>query len=210
MKRFVGVDLASEEKKKTGIVCLNEKAELVEKPKYLFRDEEILNYLTSFSPLWVGIDAPLSFPPPGKGYRLCDLTSLRMGVRLFPPLFLSSLTRRGMSLKKRLTQRGLKVIEVYPPLTQFTLSLKVEGKKPTRRWRESLQRGLLLWVRNLPPPSSLLLSVHLLDALLCALTAYFRGEGAYREIGNPREGTIVMPSFNLPPRWGKRSFSSNR
>jgi len=109
-----------------------------------------------------------------------------------PPVLIASLTKRGVSLYNILTGEGYNCIEVYPRATQRILKIKTEGRKSRISWRVSCQKGISKWVNNVALPEEKVYSSHILDAILCAYTAYCRWKGMYREVGD-REGKIVVP-----------------
>jgi len=197
MKRvlYAGIDLAGNPLRETGWAVMDNKRELAECPCHLFSDEEILKRIRDLSPAWIGIDAPLSFPR-GKGgnytTRTCDRELTRLGSPTLSPAFLGSLTFRGVCLAKILEKSGYSFIEVYPRATEKVLRMRVQGRKPTLIWRRSLQKRLSLYVRGIPSPGTKLFSAHILDAILCAYTAYCRGIAKYKEVGD-EEGVVVVP-----------------
>ena len=192
---FLGLDLAGSPKRPTGWAAIDKNRKMFTNPGELFSDKQIRIKVEGLSPQWIGIDAPLSFPQ-GKGgcysSRFCDRQLRELGISCLPPALLGSLTFRGVRLAQELMKKNYSFIEVYPRATQKILGIKPKGKKPTLRWREDLQRGLSSWILGIPSPQKLLFSVHILDALLCAYTAYGRGKGIFREIGD-EEGVIVIP-----------------
>lgn len=190
---FMGLDLAATHHRSTGVALLDKHLRVFFGPWEVLTNREILDSVRKFQPEWIAIDAPLSFPKEGK-MRVCDKNMRRFGSPALSPWLLSSLTKRGIKLYKLLLKEGYRCIEVYPRATQNVLKIKTEGKKPTRIWRSSLQKGLSRWIKNLPSPEEKLYSSHILDALLCAYTAYCKGKGNYQEVGD-EEGRIVVPSF---------------
>jgi len=194
IKIFMGIDLAGSKYRSTGVAFLDKNLRIILEPNEVLTDKEILDCIDRLQPEWIGIDAPLSFPKSRNKMRLCDRKIRNFGSPAFSPLLLSSLTERAIQLHHILSRKGYRCIEVYPRATQNILKIKTEGKKPTRIWRSSLQKELLKWIRNLTPPEKRLYSSHILDAILCAYTAYCRWRGNYQEIGD-EEGRIVIPSF---------------
>ena len=187
---FMGLDLAGNPERPTGWAVVDEYCRLCMEPGELLSDEDILNKVEKIRPEWIGIDAPLSFPR--DKVRCCDRQLRIFGSPALPPFFMVSLLRRGIRLCDVFTQRGYSCIEVYPRATQHIIGIKTQGKKPQRNWRISCQEGLFKWVRALPSPNEKVFSSHILDAILCAYTAYCRGRGSYQEIGD-EEGWVVVP-----------------
>jgi predicted nuclease with RNAse H fold len=151
--------------------------------------------IRDISPEWIGIDAPLTLPLGKEGNyntRLCDRELAKFGVPALPPALLGSLTFRGVHLAKILKEEGYSFIEVYPRATERILKIRVQGKKPSLKWRQNLQNGLSLLIKGIPSPKEKLFSAHILDAILCAYTAYCRAKGEYEEVGD-EEGVVVVP-----------------
>jgi len=197
MKRslFAGLDLAGSPSKETGWAVMDEKMRLFEEPQHLFSDDEIRKRIKDISPEWIGVDAPLTLPLGKKGNyssRLCDRELAKFGVSAISPALLGSLTFRGVHLAQMLKEEGYPFIEVYPRATERILKIRVEGKKPTLKWRQSLQNNLSLLIKGIPSPRKRLFSAHVLDAILCAYTAYCRNKGEYEEVGD-EEGVVVVP-----------------
>jgi len=192
---FLGLDLAGSPKRPTGWAAIDKNRRMFINPGELFSDEQIRRKIEDLSPQWIGIDAPLSLPQ-GKGEcyssRFCDRQLRELGISCFPPALLGSLTFRGVKLAQELKEKNYSFIEVYLRATQKVLGIKPEGKKPTLKWRESLQESLSSWILGIPSPQKLVFSSHILDALLCAYTAYCKEKGKFQEIGD-EEGIIVIP-----------------
>jgi len=188
--KFMGLDLAAKIMHPTGWAVIDERATICMEPGEVFSDYEILDKVKMIQPEWIGIDAPLSFPR--NKMRSCDKQLRKFGSPALPPVLIASLTRRGMKLYQVLTKKGYKCIEVYPRATQKILGIKTEGKKTAMQWRVSCQEGISRWVGGLSLPKRKVYSSHILDAILCAYTAYCRWKGTYMEVGD-EEGKIVVP-----------------
>lgn len=189
---FLGLDLAGAVHRPTGWAVLDENLRICSEPGEIFRDEEIMEKVEIFRPRWIGIDAPLSFPDKGDKMREGDRQLRRFGVSTLSPYFIASLTRRGIKLQERLQKRGFNCIEVFPRATQEILRIRTEEKKPHKNWRICLQKALRSRIINLTYPGERVYSSHILDALLCAYTAWCREKGVYQEVGD-EEGKIVVP-----------------
>ncbi len=168
---IVGIDLAGDEKRPTGIALLGPTL----RARLLFTDEEILRACEGAE--LVAIDAPLSLPRKGK-LRKGDRELIQIGFRVFPPLFsgMRLLTRRGMRLAARLRKKT-KVIEVHPR----TSGLILFGTGERERWVEELREAGY----PLENPCE-----HEIDAALAAFTGKLWLEGKTRKVGN-----IVIPQF---------------
>jgi predicted nuclease with RNAse H fold len=161
----VGVDLSIQ--RPSAVVAIN-KCEVL----YLAladSDDDITAVASLMRPLVVAVDAPLSYPPEGRGLRDVERELRRLGFRLLPPLMgsMKKLTERGIALSKKLTSN---VIEVHP-LT----SMKAMGLT-----REELRRRLGVRHKDL------------IDAFAAALTAVAYVEGLYK-----RFGPFVLPTARV-------------
>jgi len=161
----------------------------------------------------IGLDAPCSLPMglgsccfqdhaacdcqplnPWKG-RSCERDLVRAGFRVFYPsrnAFAKDWLRRGLRLKRELQEAGLRVLEVYSHATKGRLFGPLPPKA-TQRGRQTLQQGLRHLVRAIPNPHHLLLTHHELDAVLGAYTCYLHGRGQTEQLGDPKEGLVIIP-----------------
>ncbi|BES82612.1 DUF429 domain-containing protein [Pyrodictium abyssi] len=162
MPCFAGVDLAALPRKPTGvaIICALESRELpsLAAVSELYHDDEITQLLLEHNVSVAAIDAPLSLPPPGHGFRHVERKLLSIGGRLLPLTMepMRRLAERANELRKVLDKHGITVIETHP-----TSVLRV-GKCSTYHELYSLF--------GLHPPSDM--SRHEMDALVAALVAY--------------------------------------
>jgi predicted nuclease with RNAse H fold len=190
---IVGIDLAGSPTRNTGICTL--KGKTVIQCETVHSDEEIISYLKRANPDLVAIDAPLNLPPGrntiedrnGEHFRPCDRELLKRGIRFFPITLgpMRSLTTRGITLKKKLVRRGLRVIEMFPGAAQdiWGIARKQEGLA-------KLQRGLkILGLHGLAPN----MDGDELDAVTGALVGRLFLEGKAEVLGNFKEGAIVVP-----------------
>lgn len=190
---FLGLDLAANPRSPSGLVIIDRSLKIIGGPEEVFTDEEIMDRVRKFNPELIAIDAPLSFPKKGSKTRLCDRELRQFGSPALSPFWIISLTRRAISLRQRLNKEGYRWIEVYPRATQNVLKIKVPRTgKSSLKWRTSLQNNLSLWIGNIPSPQKKLFSSHILDAILCAYTAYCKWKGNYQEIGD-EEGKVIVP-----------------
>ena len=184
---YAGVDLSATAKRETAVsvVKVGTSAEFFQ----VRTDLELLEVLARASPRLVAIDAPLTLPSTGKGLRLCDAEVRRMGVPILPPAMgpMRMLSERGARVAGLLRGKGTKVIEVYPRGVQRMLGLIGRGERPSSVVAQRI--ASLLGVRVAEE-----LSVDEIDALTCALVAFLHDVNKTVELGDPEEGTIVMPS----------------
>ena len=193
MKKVVaGIDLAGSERRPTGIAFLEGRRILG--ISSVFTDEDIISEIRKYSPILIGIDAPLSLPKgrrtiefkDGPKFRECDRALYGLGIRFFPIVLgpMRMLTSRGIKLKNELVEMGFKVVEVYPGATQDILGIPRKS-----RGLDALRSGLKAWVIGDLEG----LSGDELDAVTAALTVELYIEGRGEFIGDPEEGLILIP-----------------
>jgi predicted nuclease with RNAse H fold len=191
----VGLDLAANHKKQSGFCILNENLEV--KTFLLFTDNEILEHVKRYDPELIAIDAPLSLPlgrtsleeKSNIHLRLCDRELLELGIKFFPITLgpMRKLTERGIKLKLMLENLGYKVIEVFPGATQDILGL-VRKNQGVNKLREGL---ISLGIKGIKYE----MSDDELDAITCALTGLLYLKGECIELGDKKEGILIIPKF---------------
>ncbi|MGC8629308.1 MAG: DUF429 domain-containing protein [Candidatus Micrarchaeia archaeon] len=189
----VGLDLAGSAKRPTGFCLMNDKLECI--TKILHSDKEILKEIAEAKPVIVSIDAPLSLPRGRKGlgdvngskFRKCDIELRNLHIRFFPITLgpMRMLTKRGMSLKKRLERLGFRVAESYPGGAQDVLGMP-RKQKGLALLRIALEK---YGVRNLRKDAS----GDELDAATCAIVGIEVAKGNALMLGDASEGQIAMP-----------------
>lgn len=149
-------------------------------------DEEILGLALQVKPKIVAIDSPLSYAINGGSFRKCDLEARKRGFMVLPLSLpgMAKLVDRGVRLRMKLEGAGFEVIEVFP--TGGFKSLRI---KPPKKGFSDALRGL----RELGLKIHEVKSVHELDAVMAAYTAYKYVKGEVEVFGDPMEGTIVIP-----------------
>lgn len=200
----LGIDLAASEKSPSGVCLL--KGKKIELVTTLYEDAALVEFARLHQPKIIAIDAPLSLPRgrrfpddrEGPHFRECDLALRKLRIKFFPVTLgaMRKLTARGMRLRDKLSALGFEVIEVYPGGAQDVLNIP-RGKHS----REGLRWGLeSLGITGLPPE----LSLHELDAVTSALIGKLYLEGNCSVLGDPEEGTIIMPRIpgHLPDQKG--------
>jgi len=174
-----GLDLAGNPKNSSGFAELcNDRLETEE----IYSDDDILERCTHIRPLVVAIDAPLGLPAVGN-LRAADKSLIARGCRVFPPTFagMKSLTARGVDIAAQLRTNRIKVIEIHPR----TSGIMLFGKPDRAAWISELEkRGLRLKPRA---------SEHEIDAVMAAVTGLLWLKKKVEEVGDPREGVIVIP-----------------
>lgn len=189
----VGIDLAGSSKRDTGLCWIAGKRILAYATAH--SDKEILDFVIRANPDLVVIDAPLHLPPGrksledrnGEHFRPCDRELLRRGIRFFPITLgpMRSLTQRGIHLKRMLSRRGFKALEMYPGAAQdiWKIPRKQFGLGPLRRGLERL--GLHTLDRRMNGDE--------LDAVSGAYVGVLYLQGTAEMIGDIKHGAILLP-----------------
>jgi len=154
----------------------------------LYKTPEILSAITLARPVLTAIDAPLSPPKGGGGFRKAELLLRRVYGCKTLPLTLPSMRKlheRGVKIARALEKAGLRVIEVHPSSTRRLLGWAGLSDEELRR--ELVKTGLGGDLEKAKP------SRHELDAVLAALTALYYLFGRAAPVGDPDEGVIVIP-----------------
>ena len=175
---LVGIDLSGSKARPTGFCILSENTARL---STAFTDQEIIEKTTSAKPALVSIDSPLSLP----SGRTCtkDTCSCRRfgitreierilkrrGISVYPCLIpsMQALTKRGMTLAKKLRKKGMCVIESYPGAAQDILGFPRKRIDLTNLQTELLNTGIIPLSETEP------VSHHEIDALTSALVGYF-------------------------------------
>ncbi|MEB2793442.1 MAG: DUF429 domain-containing protein [Caldisphaeraceae archaeon] len=170
---FLGIDLAASERHPSGVAIINSGLEVLYLGE-LYKDEEILEVITQFSPAIASIDAPLYAKD--AGFRDVERIMMKSGFR-FLPLSLKSmkeLSRRGVKIAEVLRKNGIKVIETHP-----TSCIKYLGLSFEELLRDV---GIILNKK---------VSSHEKDSLISALVsiAFYLGES---RCFSGQEGTICI------------------
>jgi hypothetical protein len=160
-------------------------------------DEAILAAVRAVAPRLVAIDAPLSLPRgrrsldvPGPPHlRACDRELQRLGIRFFPVTLgpMRTLTRRGIALAAKLAAGGVPSIEAYPGGAQDLLGIPRKGAGAERLRRALLRCGFTGSVEDRT------ITHDELDAVMCAYTGREHLAGRSLVLGDPTEGTLVLP-----------------
>jgi len=193
--RVIGIDLAGSPKRDSGVCVLEGPRRL--RCRVLHSDTEILDHGRSLVPDLVVIDAPLSIPRGrrtiedrnGPHLRECDRELLRLRLPFFPITLgpMRMLTVRGMRLARALARDGIAVVEGYPGGAQdlWRIPRKKAGVARLQRRLRGLGLGGDLVRRPLTHDE--------LDAVTLAWVARLSLEGRTVTIGDPTEGTMVLP-----------------
>jgi len=182
-KGIIGRDLAGKTENPTGWALLLDKNV---KTKLLYTNTEILEEISRSAPTLIAIDAPFSLPKTGL-LRKADRYMIKRGYRVFPPKIpsMKSLTLRAIKLNKLIAKMGYKTIEVHPTSTRKALNMPL---KDLDAIQEILKRIGLKGEIEIRP-----LTVHEIDAVTAALTAYLHTKSKAESIGDADEGYIIVP-----------------
>ena len=199
----VGIDLAGVEARESGVAVLRGGRLVDLRPAHT--DAEVLAAarLAGLAGT-VAINAPLTRPAgrcclddacpcrqsPGTRSRQVERDLGRLGVPTLATALIKVLARRGRRIGLALRVGGVWPLEVYPFATLKLLGLPCRGKR-TAEGRRAIHDTLAARVPGLSHPDA---SDHQLDAVACALTADLWRRGLAREVGDPAEGVIVVPT----------------
>lgn len=177
--RVVGIDLAGRGENPSGFAVISDRGL---RTGLIYSEKEIEDLCVRERPDVVAVDAPLSLPKRG-GLRKADASLIKRGFRLLPPALggMKALTERGMCLANELRGKGMRVIEIHPRTSGIILF----GKSTRKAWGRELEKCGLKLVRGV--------SEHEIDAAIAALTGMLRLQGKTEEVGEAREGVIVIP-----------------
>jgi len=159
----VGIDLAGNEKNRSGFCLLKEEFGQKEtKSKTFFTNEEILAEIIRSKPDLVAIDAPLTTK---KEDRKCDKEMKKYGALSLSLAGMQTLAKRAWGLRQEIKKMNIPVIEIFPRATEKIMGLE----------RDSLSK-----------------STHQGDAILAAITGFLHLEKKTKEVGDA-EGKIIIP-----------------
>ncbi len=179
----VGVDLAAKPESSTGLCVVVEEVlvDCVEAQD----DYDIIDKVFSYGkPLAVAMDAPLTTK--SKGFRVVELEMIKNGMSLLPLGFpyMRRLARRGVSLKRIIEEKGVKVIETHP-----TSSLKSAGCS-----RDGWMNCLSRYIRLSPTIGSRVDgNKDLVDAAVAAGVAWLYLNNATRVFRGPDGEIHILP-----------------
>ncbi len=183
--KIIGIDLAGKEENPTGICILNNRELFLET---LFSDYDIIDEVGLIDPVLIGVDAPLSLPlgrcclkrdcecAVGGHFRQAE-RDIRHYGHVLPLTFpgMNMLTYRGVKLGKQLRLLS-EVFETHPRTDQRILGFT----------NLEADLGRYFCIKGE-------VTNHTLDAAVAALTGYFKMLKCGLELGDPVEGTIIIP-----------------
>lgn len=207
--RFIGIDLTTTPARPTACVALDENLRL-RWHGWMCEDDEILAAVQHQQPQAVAVDAPLSLPlglccleqscpcrPLSlKNGRMCERELSRRGIGCFYTTkrsLIRSMAYRGISLRRRMADAGLRVIEAYPYAAKVQLFGRGLPRKTTVRGMVSLRACI---GHVMPRLTSHLAGFNhdMCDAVIAAYTAFLYGAGAAEAVGDGAEGVIWIPA----------------
>jgi len=179
--RFCGIDVGIKE----SYAAILEDNRLIS----ILRFEDIEEAEELFSCHSAGIDAPLSYPMSGN-LRECEKKLLKMGIRLFPSgaEFFRDVAEKGMKIAKVMSERGVKVFEVYPYATRYILKIAPQSKKFKRTGRREIMEKLKKFVTAVEWN----FNHNEIDAIIAALTVFLYYGGGGRILSGP-DGSLLIP-----------------
>jgi len=169
MRISIGIDLTSKEKNRSGFCVFFEDGKVIFENVY--RNSEIIKLCKKYNPNIISIDAPLTKPLYSKKFRKCDLELIKLGFKPLPLNIkeISRLNKRGINIKKILESK-FKVIECFPRCLiekKFKFYFFEKINKDDR------------------------------DALACAIIGLMFLDNKFIEVGDEKEGKIILPNFDL-------------
>ena len=204
-----GVDLRASPKRPSAVVALDDEAHLSFRSNFS-DDSELFQMGQTHQPSLIAIGAPLSLPAglcclettcscqtisPQKKGRQAELELSRMGISCFftnKRSIIRTLIYRSIDISHQLTERGHKVIEVYPHATKTIL---FGDKVPPKNSPSSLP-----FMKNSLMPLVGGLEKHLdeldrntCDAVINAYTALLHSQEETDMLGTDEEGWLVLP-----------------
>ncbi|MEW6069477.1 MAG: DUF429 domain-containing protein [Candidatus Thermoplasmatota archaeon] len=182
MLRSLGIDLAGEEKNRTGICILDNN---VTKTFILHTDKEIIECAKATKPDIIAIDAPFLLKPK---IRACDRELKKYGALAPTMKSMHALSKRGYLLAKHLKKLNFKVIEVFPTASAKILGIYDRDLGVGERKLKTLKLRL----------ANRITTRHELDALISAYTGSLYLRSLTENIGDEKEGVIVVPKASVP------------
>ena len=181
-KVFIGIDLAGNEKRPSGVAILYNGSKL--ELSILHSNDEIINLILRKTPIIVAIDAPLTLPKNFK-MRHVDKLMRRIGYKVLPPCFpgMIQLTKRGIWLKDIIENHKIKVIEIHPYSIIRTLGFKKREE-------------FLNFIKSLGIKVTGIINSHTIDAMTAAYTAYQYNLGNTFNV-KAHDGCIVLPLSSM-------------
>ena len=196
----MGVDLGCSALSKgatSAVAILDDAGGLVGKPQHFRKATELQQIVSQYNPasLIVAVDAPRSVPDHTEenyAYRSCEqgIKAIDKGAGSFYGA--AALYIRWYELESEYLQ-NIKVIETYPRIVWKVLGLPETPKNFPRNRDEVCSK-----VGELVNGSCVSFTLHQVDAVLCAYTAFCYVKGEISWFGKPGEGLIITPAAGEP------------
>lgn len=205
MRKVIGLDLTSSDKKPSGLVSYDGFFYSYHLPR---SDIEIVEMCKGAE--LIAIDSPLKLP---KGFccleetcnchlgkpngRSCERELVKMGIPLYfttKKSIIKKMIYRAMRLTGVLGEN--RVIEIYP----YSIKVCLFGKPiPNKSTKEGLSilKELISEVLNIPLNELISLNHDICDAILACHVAYLHLEGKTMSIGDEEESPIVIPQNSI-------------
>lgn len=217
MLYFGGIDPAGTESKKSGCALITETLQVINLTQ-INKDSDILSFFLPYRKKlqYIGLDGICKLPAglniccfkqrkkvcsckpmrTEKG-RIAERELSRLGIPCFYTTknsFVKNWVYRSLTLYKKLSEAGFRVLEIYPYGAKKRLFSNLNlSPKSSIRVRKTLQRELGRLGIKYPENQKRIYSDHELDALLGAYTCYLYSRGLAEEIGEETEGKIILP-----------------
>jgi len=190
MQVVAGIDLAGDPRRPTGLAVISG---LKLSLRTVFSDTEICEAVNSVR--LAAVDAPLTRSR--RGYRCLDKCLIKLGFRVLPPSFpgMNRLTERGIRLRRRLEELGVRVFETHP--LSCCKALGIGNREGFLEFME--KKGYKLAGE---------LNRHTVDAAIAAYTAALHLAGLTIII-RAADGELVLPKPRVAVL-GSRTFCGRR
>jgi len=192
-----GVDYGSKTAGTTGLAYadfISGTIYLKKSPKNFDADKWIFDQLVTYRINHVFVDAPLSLPIVYKSnsqskdffYRSCDRE-----LHAMSPMFLGGLTARAMQLKANLSDKGIRVTEVYPKAcVQLFPALAAIYKNDLDACFDFILTTAQLKDFDLQMETAP--DWHMFDSMMCLISGIRFINSEHDVYGNEKEGLIIV------------------
>jgi predicted nuclease with RNAse H fold len=213
----VGVDVSA--RHGLDVVALDRRRRLACRPLPRQELSDLRDLLEELRPGVVAIDSPPRFAAAGQS-RQCERELARRGIHCYftpardgarSPFY--DWMRKGQDVFQAAEDAGYPLyvagrsvrggaIEVFPHASAVVLRARLPpGGSAKSRYRKTRWRKELL--RRWSVDTAVLLSLDLVDAALAALTGLRALYGSFCTVGDPRDGTIVLPARSLADSYAR-------
>ncbi|MCK9151501.1 DUF429 domain-containing protein [Methanobacterium alcaliphilum] len=203
---ILGIDLAAKCENSTGFAVIDKKTMFI---GTVLPDSELLDIVDLYKPEFIAIDAPLSIPSgrcclekeckcSAYGHFRQSDKKMRQYGGVLPLTFhgMKLLTLRAIELKEKLkiSHPSVKIIETHPRTCQKVFGLDKEVKNIFDHLNSFFQLQKFVKInKKINLKSWTEVTQHEIDGALAALSALYYVNGKFHELGDPGEGTIIVP-----------------